>query len=140
MPLGAFSSESTTRVDTRNTPFSSGFSEIAGPATTINLNLATGTKSRSTLNPIINLTDQGALNAAMEISSQNLRGIELLGGRLEDSFKAALLALAGQSTGAIDAVGAANRGEVENLGLAAIKWGALVAGGYFLLRATGAMK
>lgn len=141
MGFGPFSSDSTTRVTTTSQAFNTGFSEIAGPATSVNVSLV-GAKvgKRGTLAPVINLTDQGALAAAQEISRQSLAGIELLGSRLEGALGAALAAVTGQGREAIAAVESANRGEVENLGLAAIKWGALLGGGYFLARAFGAFK
>lgn len=138
MGIGAFSSDSRTRVDTRNTPFSTGFSETSGPATSINLNIATGTKSRSYVNPTINLTDQGALKAASDIAARSLDEVQSFGARLESALVKALAAVSAQSDTAIEAVSSANRSETENIGLAAIKWGALVLGGFFLMRAFGA--
>lgn len=153
MGVGPFSSESTTRVDTRNTAYSTGFSEVSGPATSLNLDL--GGKIRvgkgGTLQPLIQLTDQGALNAAVQVSKQAQESVAAFGGKLEGlltkaieavtaSSSRAAQAVQAQGSEAIEAVSSANRTETENLGLAAIKWGALVAGGFLLVRALGAMK
>lgn len=127
---GAFSSDSRTRVTTTSQAFNTGFSEIGGPATSLNLSLV-GAKvgKHGALAPVINLTDQGALNAAMELSSQSIRGIDLLGSRLEASFSAA-----------VDAVQQAGRSETETIAMAAIKWGALIAAAYLAARAFGVLK
>jgi len=140
--FGPFSSESTTKVDTTSTAQNTGFSEIGGPATSVDFVFGGKYKigKGGTFSPIVNLTDQGALAAALEMSNQSLRGIDLLGSRLEGALDKALSAITGQGALAIDAVGSANRTELENLGLAAIKWGALLGGGYFLARALGAFK
>lgn len=112
------------------TAFSQGFSEIGGAVQPVNVNIA-GSKvgKHATVQPIINLTDQGAINAAIELSNQSQKSVELLGSRLEAGFAAA-----------IDAVRAAGRSETETLGLAALKWGALVAAAFLAARAFGVLK
>lgn len=142
MGAGPFSSDSKTTVETTSTAQNTGFSEIGGPATSVNLVFGGKYKvgKGGAFSPIVNLTDQGALKAAVDLSNQSIHGIELLGGRLQDTLKDALAAITGQNTQAIEAVGAANRTELENIGLTAIKWGALLGGGYLLARAMGAFK
>ncbi len=146
--FGPFSSESSTRVDTRNTAFNTGFSEIGGAATSVNLDLGGKVKlgKGAILQPTFQLTDQGAINAAQELASASIKSVELLGSNLSstlEAFAASIRAQGNDLIGAvtsanrasIEAVSSANRTEVENLGLAAIKWGALALGGWFVLRA-----
>jgi len=121
-------------VETVSTAFNTGFSDIAGPATSINLNIA-GKKAKAPISAVVNLTDQGALKAASDIATRSLDEVQSFAARLEAALTNALAALSAQSGTAIEAVSSANRSETENLGLAAIKWGTLALGGFFLMRA-----
>lgn len=112
-----------------------GFSEIAGPATAINLNISAGKKS--SVNPIINLTDQGAVRAAQGIAERSVQQVETLGVGLADLIGQAFSASQAATSQAIGAAVESQRGEVENLGLAVAKWGALAAAVYFAARAFG---
>lgn len=143
MAIGAFSSSSKTSVKTTSEAINTGFSEIAGQATSVNLSFAgVSVGKKAAFKPVINLslTDQGALKTAVDISRASLSGIELLGGRLESAFGGAVGAIAAQNERAIQAVVEGQRTELENIGLAGIKWGALVGGAYFLARAVGAFR
>lgn len=139
MGFGPFSSESRSSVSTVSTAFNTGFSDIAGPASSVNLNIASGKKSKAPISAVVNLTDQGALKAASDIATRSLDEVQSFAARLEAALTSALAAVSAQSGTAIEAVSSANRSETENLGLAAIKWGTLALGGFFLMRAlTGA--
>jgi hypothetical protein len=133
MGFGPFSSESSSTVETTSTAFNQGFSEIGGAATSINLNIA-GKKSKGGISPVINLTDQGAIKAAQEISSASIRSVELFGSNLTQLFEELGNQLRGQGADAISAVTEANRGEVENIALQAMKWGALALAVYLATR------
>ncbi len=125
------------RSSTLNAPtaFNTGFSEIGGPATSVNVNL-TGAKvgKRGTLAPVINLTDQGALAKAAEISAQSQRSVQELGGTLADAIGRAFTATQEATAASIAAVSESQRGEVENVSLSLVKWGALAAAAYFAAR------
>ena len=140
---GLFSPSSTTIA----TPFAgnAGFSET-GQATSVNVNLSGKVKAKGSIQPVINLTDQGALNAALELSSKSIKSIELLGSTLSSALTGLGAQIRGQGNDlieavssanrtSIDAVSSANRSEVENLGLTAIKFGTLALGAFFLFRA-----
>lgn len=133
MGFGPFSSESRTRVTTTSSAFNTGFSEIAGPATSINVNVTGGGKKSAT-STVINLTDQGAIKAAQSISEQSTRQVELFSGTVAEAIAGALAAVRGSSDSAVAAVLESQRGEVENIGLSLVKWGALAFAVYALAR------
>lgn len=75
MGIGPFSSESTTRVDTRNTAFNTGFSEVGGAATSVNLDLGGRIKvgKGGQVAPVINLTDHGAIASSRDFADSTAR-------------------------------------------------------------------
>lgn len=130
--MGLFSSSSSSKQFT--TSQNQGFSEVAGPATGINVNITTGSKSRSNVSPVINLTDQGAIARANELASASLFQVQNAVGALGGFLNQALGVVSASQSQVIEAVSSANRTETENLGLAALKWGALAFGVYALAR------
>lgn len=152
MGIGPFSSESTTRLDNRNTAYNTGFSEVEGAATSVNLDLGGKIKigKGGSLAPVLQFTDQGAIAAAQSISEKSIRSVELLGSNLTSVIESIAGAIRGQgedviaavtsaNKSAIGAVSEANRTEIENIGLAAIKWGALALAAYLAARAVWSM-
>lgn len=135
MAFGAFSSSSKTKVDTTSQAYNTGFSEIAGPATSVNFSLV-GTRigKKATFAPTIALTDHGALARANEIAGASLFQVQNAVGALGGFFTQALGAVSASQSQAVEAVSSSNRTETENLGLAALKWGALAFGAYALAR------
>lgn len=133
MPLGGIFSPSS---ETQSVPtaFNTGFSEIGGPAYSVNLNVAGKVGKRATVAPVINLTDQGALARAAEISAQSQRSVQELGGTLADAIARAFSATQQSTAASIAAVSESQRGEVENISLSLVKWGALAAAAYFAAR------
>ena len=90
------------------------------------------------------------MNAALDVASKSIKSVELFGGNvtslvegitaaLADSGDRVVDAIAAANKTAIGAVSEANRTEIENLGLAAIKWGALALAAYLAARAVWSM-
>lgn len=111
-----------------------GFSEIAGPATSVNLSFQGKVSKKATFAPQITLTDQGAIKEARAIAEQSGRQVELFAGTLASALGDAFAGIQSSTGQAIEAVSSSNRSETENLGLAALKWGALAFGAYALAR------
>ena len=122
------------------TSFGAGFSEVGGTVQPINVNISGKVKSKAGVSPVINLTDHGAVAAAAKVSSESLKQVELIGTRLSATVDKVLQAITASTKVSTEAVSSANRTETENLGLAAIKWGALVAGAFVLARSFGVLK
>ncbi len=149
MGIGPFSSESTTRYEQTNTAQNVGFSEVGGAAQSVNVNLGGKYKTKGgAIN--VQLTDQGAVNAAMSAVDASIRSVEHLGSNLTGVIESIAAAIRGQgedviaavtsaNKSAIGAVSEANRTELENIGLAAIKWGALALAAYLAARAVWSM-
>jgi hypothetical protein len=88
------------------------FSEIAGPANSLNLNLTSGKSSSN----VINALDGGAINSAFGFAGESLRQVELAGERASAQISAAMSAVSENA-----------RSDSGNFGQQAIKWGAIVA-------------
>lgn len=136
MGIGAFSSESDTRVETTNTAFNQGFSEIGGAATSINLNITGKQKvgKGGSLVPTVNLTDHGALATAQGIVQSALAQLESFGATVGQAISGANANAGAAQAGALGLATEAGRSETENVTLNAIKWGALALVAYFIAR------
>ena len=109
--FGGGNSSSTTKTTTQ----SSGFSQISGPALAL---MGSGNS--------ITFSDQGAIQAAQNIAGEALNQVDL-----------AQQNAAGTSNAAIQAVAQASQGQSQSLISEGLKWGALVALGFFALKAFG---
>ena len=100
---------------TRTTSQSSGFSQVSGDASAIQ-----GSNNN------ISFVDPGALAAAQSIAGEALNQVDL-----------AQQNSANTASSAIQAVSSAAQGQSQSIILEAVKWGAIVALGFFGLKAFG---
>ncbi len=112
---GGFFGSGAKSSETSTTTQNSGFSEVAGAATSFNVT-GGGKNSSQVFNVLDAGAVQGSLSLASLVASQSLNQVELAGGRASAQISAAL-----------DAVSANARSDSENFGQQAIKWGAIVA-------------
>lgn len=97
------------------TALSGGFSSVQGSALQLQ-----GNQNR------ITFSDEGAISAAQSIAHEALDQVQLA---QQNSSNAA--------SAAIQAVSSASQGQTQSIILEAVKWGALVALGFFALKAFG---
>lgn len=103
-----------------------GFSNVNGSALQLQ-----GSNNRVTL------SDSGAIKAAQSIATQSLQSSENIAG---EALNQATLAQTNSSSAvsqALTAVAQSAQGQTQSIILEALKWGALVALGYFALKAFG---
>lgn len=133
MPL----SSSSNRYESNPNSMNAGFSEVNGAATNVSLNLGGKNKIKkgATLAPVVNLTDQGAINAAMAINDKAIRSIEQSSKAVTDVVKSVVRELRASGDKAVAGVVEAGRGDVENISVTAIKYGALALAAFLVVRA-----
>lgn len=123
--MGFFDSKSTTRNETVSQ--NAGFSEVSGPAVSVNVK---GGGKKSSTPTTVNLLDGGAIAKSYEFAeaamTSSARQVELAGAGARDLVKESIAAVSENA-----------RSETENVSILALKWGALAFIAYAALRAFG---